>query len=527
MPATCSFVRPLAAGERIMSQVASCPHCGKPHRVEERHLGCTLQCRKCSESFTIAQLEGSVESAAMSRLQTGGEAPVRCGKRAGKKGQVQFLRSTLRGVPGNWTCPFFPAGPLPKVTGSRSWRNWQRGVRQRLQGARRAIGPPGGTEDARGWAYSAPRANAAAILREARAAGNLQHPNIVPIYNAGRLGNSYFIASGFIEGRTLADYLAEKEKLPQQEAATLIQKLALALHYAHRKGVVHRDIKPANVMLDGEGEPLLMDFGMARRDEGDVLQTMEGAAPRHAGLMSPEQHAGQSHLADARSDQWALGVMLYEMLVGRRPFDAPSVVQMAYAVRGTEPEKPGKLDKGISKDLETICLKCLQKEPEKRYASCRELAENLSPWLRDEPITARPIGQAERLWRWCRRNPVIAVLLASVALLLIAVAVLHHGCLLRVSRACTSSTRTLICVSWTCGTTAETALRVANEATQHPESEAAQKVEAIKRKANERPYGPEESERKGGSEARAEGKSSEKTGSDSEKIGRGDRRRGA
>ena len=265
------------------------------------------------------------------------------------------------------------------------------------------------------------------FLREARAAGNLRHPNIVPIYDAGKLGDSCYIASGFIEGQTLAERLDDEEKLPQRDVAELLQKLALALHYAHGKRVIHRDVKPANVMIDSDGEPLVMDFGMARRYEGEVLRTMEGAHLGTPAYMSPEQHAGQSHLADARSDQWALGVMLYEMLTGQRPFQAASMIQMSYAVRETEPQRPRSLDKGIPKDLETICLKCLQKEPTNRYASCRQLAEDLGHWLRDEPITARPIGPMERCWRWSRRNPVLSGLSCVVLLLALLSTIVAFG----------------------------------------------------------------------------------------------------
>ncbi len=150
--------------------------------------------------------------------------------------------------------------------------------------------------------------------------------------------------------------------------------------------------------------------------------------------MSPEQHSGQSHLADGRSDQWALGVMLYEMLTGKRPFQASNASQLAYAVQRTEPKGPSKLDNRIPKDLETICLKCLQKPADKRYASCQELAEDLRRWIADEPITARRIGLPERFWRWCKRQPVVAALSAAAMLLIVLVAVISTIGWMRVVR---------------------------------------------------------------------------------------------
>ena len=259
------------------------------------------------------------------------------------------------------------------------------------------------------------------FLRKARAAGQLRHPNIVPIYDAGKISDSYFIASGLIEGETLADRLRNGGRLPPADAAKLVQKLAAALHYAHTQGIVHRDVKPANVMIDGSGEPLLMDFGMARRDEGEELRTEPGMLIGTPAYMSPEQHAGRGHLADARSDQWALGVMLYEMLVGERPFKATGDARLADVIGEREPGNPSELVKGVPKDMATICLKCLRKEPDDRYATCETLAEDLGRWSRHEPIIARRVGRAERLWRWCRRNPMLAGLSIIAVVLALAV----------------------------------------------------------------------------------------------------------
>jgi hypothetical protein len=254
------------------------------------------------------------------------------------------------------------------------------------------------------------------FLRESRAAAQLRHPNIVPIYDAGQSNGTHYIASAFIPpGRTLRDRIREEKKLDPKTAAQLIERVALALHYAHTQGIVHRDVKPDNVLLDMAQVPHVADFGLARREAGDALLTQEGTRMGTPAYMSPEQHRGQNSLVDARSDQWSLGVMLYEMLTGARPFQGDHM-QLLHAVTKNEPASLRSHDSSIPRDLETICLKCLAKDPAGRYATCEQLAEDLIRWRRSEPITARRIHPVERLWRWSRRNPVIAGQIAAVML---------------------------------------------------------------------------------------------------------------
>jgi serine/threonine protein kinase/formylglycine-generating enzyme required for sulfatase activity len=259
------------------------------------------------------------------------------------------------------------------------------------------------------------------FLSEARAAGQLRHPHIVPVYEFGEFGGNQFIVYQFIDGQTLDRWLQSHPDLREQ--AAMMARIADALDYAHSLGIVHRDIKPANILVDHQyQQPHIADFGCARFEHPDSLQTVDGSLMGTPAYMSPEVCEGYANQADARADLWAMGVMLYETLVGHRPFRG-RYAELFRQIRGVEPKRPRQIKPSVPAELETITLKCLEKDRERRYRRCGELARDLRNWLEDRPITARKVGLRERTWLWSKRNPAIATLTGIVATCLVLVAV--------------------------------------------------------------------------------------------------------
>jgi eukaryotic-like serine/threonine-protein kinase len=310
---------------------------------------------------------------------------------------------------------------------------------------------------------------------EAAAAASLDHPGIVPIFEIGEHDGRHYFAMGFIDGPSLASLVANGPLAPR-DAARYASQIADAVQYAHDRGVIHRDLKPANILIDHDDRPKVTDFGLAKRLEGDSALTATGQVMGTPSYMPPEQASGDTRGIGPSADVYSLGATLYCLLTGRPPFLAAGIMETLTQVLEKDPLSPRKLNPEIAVDLETICLKCLEKDPSRRYASARQVGEELDRFLNDEPILARPIIPVARAWRWCGRNRSVAsaATLAASLVLLVAIA----GPIVAIRQA------TLREKEAAARLTAETARNA--ESTARQSAETARNAETIARKSAER-----------------------------------------
>jgi eukaryotic-like serine/threonine-protein kinase len=278
-----------------------------------------------------------------------------------------------------------------------------------------------------------------ALLRfeiEVRAIAQLNHPNIVSLYEAGEHDGQHYFSMSLIAGGDLSDQIRASEfRDDPRHAAGLLAKVARALHHAHQRGILHRDLKPSNILLDEHGEPHVSDFGLAKILERDSGLTPTESVVGSPNYMAPEQATGHSHEVTIAADVYSLGAILYQMLTGQPPFHAGTALETMRLAADQEALSPRKLNPRVSADLETICLKCLRKEPRMRYGTAEELATDLELWLKGLPIHARPIGTLGTVWLWARRHPGVAALGLALTLALIGIAVGSSVAAVRVSRA--------------------------------------------------------------------------------------------
>ncbi len=255
---------------------------------------------------------------------------------------------------------------------------------------------------------------------EVTAAALLQHPNIVAIHDVGLHDGQHYFSMDYVEGQNLSQLVGNRP-LPPTKAARYVRIVAEAIRYAHQQGILHRDLKPANVLVDASDQPRITDFGLAKRLDGDASITLTGQMLGSPNFIPPEQASVRFGKVGRPSDVYGLGAILYYLLTARPPFQAESFESVVAQVLATDPISPRLLNPSVPRDLETICLKCLEKVPSARYPTAQELADELSRFLRNGPIQARPVSQLEKRWRWCLREPALASLGAAAALLLLAI----------------------------------------------------------------------------------------------------------
>lgn len=368
-----------------------CPHCGKTLRVSVEHAGQRVRCPGCRHAFEVSAIGvsgGQSIAPSQAAIETQGEvaAVTRTPLACGNVGRFELREELGRGGFGQVYRAYDPilerdvALKLPRfTTGDEAQRR--------------------------------------RFVLEAKAAARLKHPHIVGVFESGEVDGQPYIVSEFVPGETLGQRL-KRERPSLTQAVIWVRALADALGYAHCEGIVHRDIKPENIMLGVQDRPQIMDFGLAKRMHDDSSLTAEGSVLGTPAYMSPEQARGELDQVGPASDQYSVGATLYRLLTGQCPFDGPPHAVIG-AVTNTEPPRPQSVDPEIPRDLESICLKSMSKEPERRYADMSALAADLTRWLEGRPVLARHASAWDQLCRWCRRQPGIAGLTAGLAAALV------------------------------------------------------------------------------------------------------------
>ncbi|HEX5104214.1 MAG TPA: protein kinase, partial [Pirellulaceae bacterium] len=393
----------------------SCTHCQSVIKVNASHIGKRVRCPSCRQPFAVSTAESPPPSA----VDTGDHTP------AAEVGTWDNAATISRSPPAESlhapSAESQRVGPAPLAGLGRLGR-----FELRAELGRGAFGVVYRAYDPqldRELALKVPTFDLkdtpklARFQAEAKSAAKLRHPNIVPTYESGVIDGRPYIATQFIAGQTLADRLQQGPP-DLRQAAEWVRQLASALAYAHSQQIIHRDIKPANIMLDERGVPQIMDFGLAKRLHDDATMTTDGSVLGTPAYMSPEQARGEQAAIGPASDQYSLGVVLYELLTGEKPY-AGSAHAVLAQVLGAEPLSPRHKRRSIPLDLNAICEKAISKSPGSRYASAGNFANDLSRWLEGLETHARPTTSLDRAFRWTRRNPLTAGLIASVVVAVI------------------------------------------------------------------------------------------------------------
>lgn len=375
---------------------SKCPNCNQTLKVDEALFGRKVRCPSCKHRFVLSSiaLSGEPTDAVSVEQDT---ASIEAAGESGASRQHQNGEEPTIGRAGRFE--------LKALLGHGGFGRVYRAYDPQLDRQLALKVPKFAPEE---------KKKIRRFLTEAKAAAALRHPNIVAVFESGRTDNQYFIATEYVQGRTLADTI-QGASFDMRQAVVWTRDLADALDYAHGEGIVHRDIKPENVMVGAKRRPQIMDFGLAKRLDEDSSMTAEGGLLGTPAYMSPEQARGETQRVGPHSDQYSLGVILYELLTRQKPFEGPPHSVIA-KVAQDEPQTPRKIDPTIPDDLQAICLKAMAKDPEHRYENMAEMSDDLSRWLAGRETNARPISARERLLRWCRRNPTTAGLSAALSL---------------------------------------------------------------------------------------------------------------